>query len=241
MSLEQLLHGVVADAGPDPLTPSNGAAYPPARASTGNLPGQTLADAAMGFAALDAPSRWEPPQQTGGPYVEKGAKFYGVKSAAHAHDRMEERTDLPRSHVDKLQRAVDSIGLTGGFYYLPLRQGDKLQGYAAFKSVPDRKGPVLATVLAPFMTPKGQNIEHLVKLAGTPETNASPWASGLFTTDDLDPRGPDASNLGVQQPIAGGDLGNDQLVSRMFDGLRIPSSNTIDTAMSDFPVGGLGP
>jgi hypothetical protein len=85
---------------------------------------------------------------------------------------MEERTPFHKSNVNKIQRAVDQMGLSPGNYHLPLRGKDGgILGYAAFKAVPGRKNPVFATVLAPHMSPKGQNLETALKVAR------------LFTTD----------------------------------------------------------
>jgi len=85
---------------------------------------------------------------------------YSVKDAAHPHDRIEERTNLHRNNIEPIQKAVDYLGLEPGSYHVPLRgkNGDIL-GYAQFKSVKNRKGPVLATVLGPNMTPGGDNLE----------------------------------------------------------------------------------
>ena len=88
------------------------------------------------------------------------------KVAAHAHERMAERTDLHPGHVDLIQRAVDTLGLPKGSYHLPLRQRDgSVIGYAQFKGVPNRKAPVLATILGPAMRPGGQDIEKMIKLS----------------------------------------------------------------------------
>lgn len=87
------------------------------------------------------------------------------KEAAHAHERMRERTDLHTSHVDLIQRAVDTLGLPKGSYHLPLRRRDgEVIGYAQFKGVPNRRAPVLATILGPAMKPGGQDIEAMIKL-----------------------------------------------------------------------------
>lgn len=86
-----------------------------------------------------------------------------IKHADHAHDRIRERTPFHESHVDLVQRAVDTLGLGQGTYHLPLRHGDGVvAGYAQFRSVPNRKYPVLTTVLGPTMTPTGVNIEDLI-------------------------------------------------------------------------------
>jgi hypothetical protein len=88
-----------------------------------------------------------------------------MKLAWHAHDRMMERTPFHPSYVDQLQRAVDTLGLEGDEYYLPLRNKDgSIAGFAQFKRVPNRKWPVLATVLGPRMRPSGENIEMMLKL-----------------------------------------------------------------------------
>ena len=89
-----------------------------------------------------------------------------TKTAAHPHDRMVERAGLPRSHVERLQRLVDTLALDPGTYHLPLRRGDRLVGYAQFKSVPDRRSPVLATVLSPDMRPGGYDLEPVLQARG---------------------------------------------------------------------------
>ncbi len=95
------------------------------------------------------------------------AYLYGVKTASHAHDRMEERTPFDRSKVDKLQKAVDMAKLKPGVYYIPLRSANgEIRGYAQFKGVQGRNTPVLATVLSAFMTPSGVSIETKLQLPG---------------------------------------------------------------------------
>lgn len=90
-----------------------------------------------------------------------------VKLAFHAHDRMEERTPFHRSYTNQLQLAVDTLKLTGEAYHLPLRdQSGAVVGYAQFKRVPDRKTPVLATVLGPKMKPRGVDVEPKLVWAG---------------------------------------------------------------------------
>lgn len=86
-----------------------------------------------------------------------------AKAAAHAHDRMVERAGLPASHVDRLQRLVDTLALDPGVYHLPIRHDGRLVGYAQFKSVPNRRAPVLATVLSPDMTPSGYNLDDALR------------------------------------------------------------------------------
>lgn len=86
-----------------------------------------------------------------------------VKKGSHATERMEERTYFHPSNVRQIQRVVDKLGLKPGDYHLPLRdQSGGVGGYAVFKGVSRRKSPVLATVLAKDMRPKGQDIEVLL-------------------------------------------------------------------------------
>lgn len=86
-----------------------------------------------------------------------------MKSGGHAHDRLAERTTLPPEAADRAQRAVDLLGLPPGSYHLPMRDGrGNLRGYAVFKGVPDRQGPVLATVYGVNMPPPGRNVEELI-------------------------------------------------------------------------------
>jgi hypothetical protein len=114
------------------------------------------------FDGNDQASVSEPRQQEGGPYA--------VKGAAHAHDRIEERTPFARDNVRPLQQVVDSLGLEGGVWHLPLRGRDgQVLGYAQFKTVPNRKGPVLATILGPTMRPGGQSLEQYTKRAAYSE------------------------------------------------------------------------
>lgn len=88
------------------------------------------------------------------------------KLAAHAHDRMVERAGLPRGHVERLQALADSLALDPGTYHMPIRHAGQLVGYAQFKSVPNRKGPVLATVLGPEMTPGGYDLSPVLDARG---------------------------------------------------------------------------
>lgn len=164
-------------------------------------PDQGAQDVASTFDGLENPAGGLPgPAMGGGPYTVKGGSwslFHAVKTAWHAHDRMKERTEFHHSYVDQLQRAVDTLPLTGNAYHLPLRSKDgSIAGYAQFKRVPNRERPVLATVLAPHMTPGGQNIEEMIglqKKSHGPETNDSAGESGAFDTDHLDPRPPQSS------------------------------------------------
>lgn len=142
------------------------------RSGQATLKEQPALDVGAGFDGNESAGHQHADVQTGGPYNTKWsalAFIYGVKMAFHAHDRMEERTPFHRSHVDVLQRAVDSMGLDPGSYHLPLRGKDGgVLGYAQFKGVPNRKTPVLATVLGPKMKPGGSNIEEMLKLSATP-------------------------------------------------------------------------
>lgn len=118
---------------------------------------------------------------------------YAVKGAAHAHDRIEERTNLGRNNVEPIQRAVDFLGLEPGSYHVPLRGKDgQILGYAQFKGVSNRKGPVLATVLAPTMVPGGINLETKFLKKAVYGTNVSARSRGLFDTDNLQPLPPEA-------------------------------------------------
>lgn len=135
-------------------------------------------DAGSGFYELDNPAGGLP-----GPTGE----FHDVKTSAHAHDRMEERTPFHKSYVNHLQRAVDTLDLHESSYHLPLRhQSGEVAGYAQFKRVPNRDKPVLATILGPKMKPGGLNIEPLMKLNSAPDTNEY-GSQAHFDTDNLDP------------------------------------------------------
>ena len=93
---------------------------------------------------------------------------YTVKRAGHAHDRLAERTDFHRSAIASIQKSVDAMKLPQGSYHLPLRDKDgNVAGYAVFKGVLDRPGPVLSTVYGKHMLPPGKNIEETVKESST--------------------------------------------------------------------------
>ena len=233
---------------------SSGAASPGWRGNSGSRPEQSQLDVSDGFAGLSFPAGGLPlPMDAGPPYAVKDgalrklAWLYGVKLARHAHDRMEERTPLHSSHVDLIQRAVDTLGLPKGSYHLPLRdKGGSVIGYAQFKGVENRKAPVLATVLGPKMKPGGENIENRIKLSHEPETNATmdkppttpdaegesaatPEYNGKFTTDTLDPRPPGS----LASTRAATRVGSSQLpladaLRKAFNDLRMTETNTID-------------
>lgn len=210
----------------------------PSRPEEGRL------DVNTAFDGLENPAGGLPgPMMDGPPYtVKDGALrrlFHAVKTARHAHDRMEERTPFHRGYVDELQRTVDMIPLSGESYHLPLRDKDgQVAGYAQFKRVPNRKRPVLATVLAPHMNPGGVNIEAMLKQGGDLETNQHPSASGKFDTDHIDPRPPESSawNRRHQHLFAPED--KRYALRRAFDGVDTkPVNEVIETepAPSEVP------
>lgn len=196
------------------LLESVGDGAPGLRGQADNRPEQGALESNEAFQALVARLGGEPGPMDGWnpPAAEKASEpFHGVKTAWHAHDRMEERTPFHRSHVDHLQRSIDTLQLSPGVYHLPLRNKDgSIAGFAQFKPVPNRKYPVLATILGPEMTPGGVNLDLMLKFAMEPEMNAYPCASSLFDTDsEYALRGPDSSawrgpaqRVGLQAPLA---------------------------------------
>lgn len=137
---EAALKALLGVAGPPPLP------KPPSLPK----PGSSIA----GPTIKGAPAAAPPPPKPG-----------ELKTSAHAHERMVERTDFHPAHVDLIQRAVDTLSLGPGTYHLPLRSQDgAVQGFAQFKSVPNRRSPVLATILGPEMRPGGHNIESMIGL-----------------------------------------------------------------------------
>jgi hypothetical protein len=215
---------------------ATGSASPSHSGSPGNRPQQPYLEGSMGFETMNNISRWEPPQNSGPPYAVKDAAFYAVKTSDHAHERIVERTPLPAKHIERLQQAVDLAALPPEDYYVPLRKDGNVVGYAAFKGVPNRKHPVLATVLSPWMNPRGKNIEKLIKTSvAEPQTNATPYAQELFTTDQgLDPRPPESTANRVVQPIAGNQMSDEQSIHKLFNDLLQTETNTIDTANFGF-------
>lgn len=158
---------------------------PVSRAGGASRPEQVQLEANTAFDLDDARAAADLPTDSGG--------SYSVKMSAHPHDRIEERTSLGKDNISPLQQAVDFLGLSPGAYHLPLRGKDgSVLGYAQFKGVPNRKGPVLATVLAPHMTPGGTNLETWTKSAMAPETNVPSRAKGLFDTDTREPLAPES-------------------------------------------------
>lgn len=173
-------------------------------------------DVNAGFNGLESPAGGLPgPMDSGGPYA--------VKGAAHAHDRMEERTDFHKSYVDQVQRAVDSLKLPKGSYHLPLRSQDgRVAGYAQFKGVRNRPFPVLATVLGPTMRPSGTDLELRMKL------------SELFDTDHLDPRPPESLAHNGHHQRADSPEQASYIIRRAFDGVQTsPKNEVIETEPSD--------
>jgi hypothetical protein len=161
----------------------------------------------------------------------KDPSVHAVKEAGHPHDRMAERTPFPGSHVNKLQKAVDLLDLGPGHYYLPLRKDGDLHGYAQFKSVPRRQRPALATVLGHWMSPQGQNIEHMVKLNTVePETNATmdkPPSDTAPEGDNLDPRPRESSARTRAAPRAGEQAPLLYVFQKAFKDLLQTDTNTI--------------
>lgn len=143
------------------------------------------------------------------------AAVYTVKDAAHAHDRMEERTPLHRDNVEVLQQHADGRGVAPGHYYVPLRdRAGNVFGYAAFKTVPGRKDPVLATVLGRGMNPKGLD---LIK------------AGGLFTTDRRAPRPDEAlSRVGRETRVGDGKTGVAGIAQEFNAADTLRDTDTID-------------
>ena len=86
----------------------------------------------------------------------------------HAHERGEERLQLPRESVDEIQRLADKMWygygrkkLFGVKYYTPLRdKSQNILGYAAFQRVgqPYKGRLILTTILGREMKPRGDNI-----------------------------------------------------------------------------------
>ena len=83
---------------------------------------------------------------------------YAVKTSAHADDRLEERTTLHPSVTERLRTIATKLEPNNKGYYLPLPFN---QGNAAFKTVQDgdKKKVVLATILAPGMSAKGERLK----------------------------------------------------------------------------------
>ncbi len=197
-----------------PVIEGTGAAYPASRSNGASRKEQVPLEVSTSFNNNDFFNWYDRPADSGPPYA--------VKGAAHAHDRIEERTPFSRNNVRPLQRVVDSLGLPPGSYHIPLhgRNGEVL-GYAQFKSVPNRKHPVLATVLGPEMTPTGTNVSSYVKVSGlSPETNVTPMSEGKFDTDHIDPRPPESRAWNLAHTLAGRQESKQYAMRRAFDQIR---------------------
>lgn len=194
-----------------PVAEGTGSAYPASRSNGASRKEQVPLEVGTAFSSNDFFNSFDRPVDSGPPYA--------VKGAAHAHDRMEERTPFARGNVRPLQRAVDSMGLPPGSYHIPLRGRDgRVLGYAQFKSVPNRNAPVLATVLGPAMRPGGVDLGAVLKTANlTPETNVTPEAVGKFDTDDLDPRPPESLAWNLAHTLAGRQETKSYAVRRAFN------------------------
>lgn len=91
-----------------------------------------------------------------------------IKQSLHAHERGQQRLNLPPSSVDEIQKMVDKMWysrgrkkLTESNYYSPLRDpSQNIIGYATFQKVgnPYRSRLVLTTILSSEMKPRGSNI-----------------------------------------------------------------------------------
>ena len=142
----------------------SGTAYPASRERRTNNPEIPAQDARSAFQELGNPAGGLPEPST--VMYDLKLAFHVVKRGAHAHDRMEERTPFHKTYVNQVQLAVDTLGLKGNQYHLPLRNKDgTVAGYAQFKRVSNRAHPVLATVLGPKMRPSGDNVESLLKFS----------------------------------------------------------------------------
>lgn len=89
-----------------------------------------------------------------------------VKMAGHAEQRLEQRTDVSPATLRRLQKRLAATDWPAQVHkgYVPLFSKGVLNGYAAIKTVGPDHTPVIATVLAPHMTPQGQNVEHILQL-----------------------------------------------------------------------------
>ena len=207
-----------------PVSEGTGDAYPASRFNGASRDEEVPLGVGSSFDANDFFSTFDRPMDSGPPYA--------VKGASHAEDRIEERTPLPRATIRPLQAAVDKMGLSPGSYHLPLRdKGGEIVGYAQFKAVPNRDRPVLATVLGRYMSPRGENIERMMKTSSQPETNVSPRAEGLFSTDQLDPRRPESHAWNLAHQLAGRDETKEYETKRMFDQMSQTFPEAIESSM----------
>lgn len=114
-------------------------------------------------------------------FIKQGvAKGFSIKEmekkALHAHERIEERLNLPAESVDQIQKAVDSMWykygrgkLNEARYYTPIRDPNAvIQGYAALQRVgkhPYSSRLIVTTILSKDMKPRGSNIGHFFNAA----------------------------------------------------------------------------
>jgi hypothetical protein len=207
-----------------PVSEGTGTAYPASRFNGASRDQEVPLAVGSSFDANDFFSSYDRPTDSGPPYA--------VKGASHAEDRIEERTPLPRSTIRPLQAAVDKMALSPGSYHLPLRGKDgEVVGYAQFKAVPNRDRPVLATVLHKYMSPSGQNIEKMMKTSSQPETNVTPRAEGLFSTDQIDPRRPESRAWNLAHQRAGSQESKEYEIGRMFDQMRHTLPEAIESSV----------
>lgn len=195
---------------------ATGDAYPALRSSKG--PRENRWEVNDAFDANDRWAQKDPPAQTGGPYGGKeslGSWIHVVKWAAHAEDRLRERTKIPEENLQLLRNAVMAMGLSPGHYYLPMRdQAGVVLAYAQWKPVTDQQHPVLATVLAGHMMPKGQNLEGIMKKGSlTTELQMTRWTTPPYDGKIF------VLNAGARPA---------DVISRTFDGLKQQDFPSID-------------
>lgn len=81
------------------------------------------------------------------------------KLAAHAHDRIEERSSLPRTLVDDAQKRLELLPPDKTpSYHWTARSGDQVLGHLVVKRVGEEQKPVVATFLKPKMKPPGPEL-----------------------------------------------------------------------------------
>lgn len=87
-----------------------------------------------------------------------------MKVAAHADDRLKQRTPLSPDVLHRLRKTIRKKSFPAGVSHVPLRDGHgTTQGYAVLK--PANGTHVVATVLSKTMKPPGPNVEQIVGLA----------------------------------------------------------------------------
>lgn len=201
---------------------STGSAYPYRRTNAASRPEQATYDINSGFDGADNPAGGLPgPMDAGGPYA--------VKGAAHADDRLKERTKFPPQTLHDLRKDLRRLELPAKAYYKPLRDDSGVVvAYAQIRRVPNRKHPVITTVLSNHMAPSGYNMDLLDKRAVLePETNATPIASGKFDTDHIEPRMPESSAWNEQKSRPGGDITARRALDLGFKSVSQPPSSEV--------------